>query len=273
MKILANLVIDSILSFVLVLVVFFIIFFFVKFVVIKFGFSSNRLFDLNEYFPKEEIHTLKQVSYLIMMLLSFVIVLYSLFYFDKNYFAFSIIEVLICIYLAIKMGNSLTNKVVIAFLIPFGSIAYLLMILSNFSVPFLNNGFEIITLLDFLHIPACIYVIKFYYNKFRHYTTTNGLGISIILLFSIIFISFISTIIIEGVDPIDSLNMVSNAFTSNGYAILGKSPIGKVNDIILVWAGYILSGVATATLAASILTRHFNNKFDELENLIKENKK
>ena len=74
--------------------------------------------------------------------------------------------------------------------------------------------------------------------------------------------------------------MVSNAFTSNGYAILGKSSIGKLNSIVLVWGGYIISGVGTATLTASILLRHIkkrdeeiNKRLDELESLIKNNQK
>ena len=64
--------------------------------------------------------------------------------------------------------------------------------------------------------------------------------------------------------------MVSNAFTSNGYAILGNSIPGKLNALILVWGGYILSGVGTATLTAAILMKHFNNKFDETEKTNKE---
>ena len=103
------------------------------------------------------------------------------------------------------------------------------------------------------------------------YTESNGLGIAIILLFSLVFLSFLSTQVVEDVNPLDALVMVSNAFTSNGYAVLGSSIIGKLNAIILVWGGYILSGVGTATLTAAILTKHFNKRFDELEKMIKNN--
>ena len=65
--------------------------------------------------------------------------------------------------------------------------------------------------------------------------------------------------------------MVSNAFTSNGYAVLGDSPIGKLNSLFLVWGGYILSGVGTATLTTALLSRHFNKRFEELEEMIKNN--
>ena len=77
--------------------------------------------------------------------------------------------------------------------------------------------------------------------------------------------------VVEGVNPLDSLVMVSNAFTSNGYAVLGKTIPGKINSLFLVWSGYLISGVGTATLTAAILTRHFNRKFDKLEELIKKN--
>lgn len=117
----------------------------------------------------------------------------------------------------------------------------------------------------FNHVPIFIYFIKVYYDKFREYTKTNGLGIAIILLFLIIFISFFLTQFTEGVNPLDSLVMVSNAFTSNGYAVLGHSVTGKLNSIVLVWGGYLLSGVGTATLTAGILINRFNKKIESMD--------
>lgn len=121
--------------------------------------------------------------------------------------------------------------------------------------------------------------MKVYFDKFRQYTETNSLGITIILLFSIIFVTFIVTCFAESVDPLSSMVMVSNAFTSNGYAILGSTGVGKLTALVLVWSGYILSGVGTATLTAAILLRHnrkreeeLNKRLDELESLIKNNK-
>ena len=57
--------------------------------------------------------------------------------------------------------------------------------------------------------------------------------------------------------------MVSNAFTSNGYAVLGKTPGGILTSIFLVWSGYILSGVGTATLAGAIVHRNSKKKFEK----------
>ena len=71
-------------------------------------------------------------------------------------------------------------------------------------------------------------------------------------------------------NPLDSLVMVSNAFTSNGYAVLGSSIAGKINSIFLVWGGYIISGAGTATLTAAILLRHFNARIKRLEKIIED---
>ena len=67
--------------------------------------------------------------------------------------------------------------------------------------------------------------------------------------------------------------MVSNAFTSNGYAVLGNTDVGKINALVLVWMGFIISATGTATLTAAIVMRHFkgklkdyDDKFDELNN-------
>ena len=124
-----------------------------------------------------------------------------------------------------------------------------------------------------IHVPVFFYFIKKYYDKFVQYTEPNRLGVSILLLFSIVFVSFICTSFTENVNLLDSLVMVSNAFTSNGYSILGSSGWGKFNSLILVWSGFFLSGVGTATLTVTIVMKHVNNEFDRLEDLAKKNKK
>ena len=92
------------------------------------------------------------------------------------------------------------------------------------------------------------------------------------MLFAIISISFINTIIVENTGPLNAMVMVSNAFTSNGYAVLGSSSLGKLNSILLVWGGYIISGAGTATLTAAIIIKHFNKRIDKLEEMIKNEK-
>ena len=126
-------------------------------------------------------------------------------------------------------------------------------------------------IVDLIHIPVMIYFIKYYYDGFREYTEANSLGIAVLLLFSIIFLSAINTMFVESKNPLDALVMVSNAFTSNGYAVLGDSIAGKINSIILVWSGFIISGVGTATLTFALLTNHYNKKIEGLEEWAKEN--
>ena len=241
--------------------------FLVLMVIFKYFYSKlktnhSRILNPSEYFPEEELQSLKQIFYLIMMGFFFVIILYTLVFVNGDLYTFSIIDIIISLYLAVNLDkSSLKNKLLLILIIPYGSLTFLLF------------GYTLIGILDLIHIPVYIYFIKLYYDKFKEYTESNSLGITILLLFTIIFISFFITQFTEGVNPLDSLVMVSNAFTSNGYAILGNSTVGKINSIILVWGGYLLSGVGTATLASAILIRHFNSRFEKLEKMIEENNK
>jgi hypothetical protein len=188
----------------------------------------------------------------------FIVVLYT-FVVYNDYIYMVLFDVGLSLYIAITYEkSSLKNKVILFLLVPWGSLNYLMF------------GFSMVSLLDLIHVPIFIYFIKYYYDKFSEFTNSNGLGVSILLLFSIVFISFFVTQVVENANAVDSLVMVSNAFTSNGYAILGQSIPGKINSIFLVWGGYIISGAGTATLTAAILMRHFNKRFEQLEKLIDE---
>ena len=229
--------------------------------------STIRILNINEYFPDEEIHSLRQIFFLIMMGLFFINIIYSLVCIDSDLIYLSIFDIVLSLYLAIKLDkSSLKNKIILILLIPYGSLTYIVF------------GSSLVGLIDLIHVPIFIYFIKVYFDKFREYTESNGLGLTVILLFTIIFISFLATQITENVNPLDSLVMVSNAFTSNGYAVLGHTIPGKINSLVLVWGGYLLSGVGTATLTGAILMAHFNRrlddvneKLDNLEELIKKN--
>ena len=224
----------------------------------------KRLLNSTEYLPKEETQTLKQVFYLIIITLCFVDILYSLVFWSSDdfyrHFIFYDILVSLIACLAIKK-DTLTEKIILIFLIPLSSLLH----------STLDDPAILLVILLAVHFIGLAYVIKVYYGKFIHFTESNGLGISILLLFGLVFVSFIFTSFAEGKNLLDSLVMVSNAFTSNGYAVLGDTPIGKLNSLFLVWGGYILSGVGTATLTTALLSRHFNKRFEELEELIKNN--
>lgn len=241
--------------------------FVVKFIDNKFKssrfFESSKFFNLNEYLPYEEITTLKQVYYLVMIIFFVVQILYTLVNWNTSHILFIYLDIIVSIYLVTQMDRiSIKDKIILFTLIPLGSLSSLI-----FPDAFIFNYINLI------HVVAYVYFIKVYYKKFFEYTDTNSLGITIMLLFMIIFISFLITIVVESVSPINSIAMVSNAFTSNGYAILGKSDLGKLNALVLVWAGFVLSGVGTATLTVAIVMKHVDEKFDNLEELAKKNKK
>ncbi|MEE1133653.1 hypothetical protein [uncultured Methanobrevibacter sp.] len=219
--------------------------------------SSNRYLNPHEFLPEGEIHSLKQMFYLIMMALSFIIIIYTLTFVVDDVLYIVIFDILLSLFIAVTLDKtSIKGKILFLLLVPFGSLTYMLF------------GFTLISLLDIIHVFIFLYFIKYYFDKFREYTTSNGLGLAVILLFSIIFISFFITQFAEHVNALDSLVMVSNAFTSNGYTVLGKTIPGKLNSLFLVWGGYIISGAGTATLTAAILIRHFNKRVEELEKII-----
>ena len=224
-------------------------------------FKKSRLSNPQEYFPSEEVFLLKQVFYLIVILVIIMICLYLTFDWNEGFYFIYLLDIVVSIYLALKMDKeSRKDKVLLFLLIPFGSITALLF------------GDGIVVLLDLTHIIGYLYFIKVYFRKFVDYTENNGLGVTIILLFAIILVSFLFTILVENVSPMDSLTMVSNAFTSNSFDASGKNIIGKLNSLILAWSGFILSGVGTATLAVSIVNDYVNRQFAEMKDLVKKKK-
>ncbi|MBO7734231.1 MAG: hypothetical protein J6S67_16825 [Methanobrevibacter sp.] len=253
-------------AFILLATVLFLGLFFVTSYILKYLKRNrhNRLLNITEYLPEEETQTLKQVFYLIIITLCFVDIIYSIVFWASSefyrhlIFYDTLVSLIAC--LALKRDTP-TEKIMVLFLIPLSSLLHF-----TFDDPVI-----LLLILLVLHFIGLAYVIKLYYAKFIHFTESNGLGISILLLFGIVFVSFIFTSFAESKNLLDALVMVSNAFTSNGYAVLGTSPIGKLNSLFLVWGGYILSGVGTATLSAALVARHFNKKFETLEELIKNN--
>lgn len=96
------------------------------------------------------------------------------------------------------------------------------------------------------------------------------MGIAILLLFAIVFISMHVTSFVEGVNMLDALVMGSNTFTSDGYAVLGNSILGKLDSLVLVWGGYLIYGVSVLTLTAAILMKYFDSKFEDFDRRFKE---
>ena len=175
---------------------------------------------------------------------------------DLYYFA--IFDIVLSLYFAITLDmSSWKNRIIWLILVPYGSLVYPLF------------GISLVIFADFIHAFIFIYFAKINLDKFVEYTNSNALGITIILLFAIILVSFLFTIIVEGVSPMDSMTMVSNAFTSNSFDASGQNIIGKLNSLVLAWSGFILSGVGTATLAASIVNSYVSRQFGELKDTVK----
>ena len=223
---------------------------------------SNKSLDPHEYLPVEEILSLKQVYYLILILVIYICIIN--FFFDR-FFAVSselflvnsIIDIIISTYLAVTLyDSSLRSRITAIFLMPLASISSLVF------------GGTLLGYWDFIRIPTLLYIVVHFYNKFLDYTDRNNLGKLILILISIIFTCLVLTIFLETQNPINSLAMVSNAFTSNGYAVLGESVGGVLTSTFLVWSGYIISGVATATLAAAIVNKNSKKKYKNLEEKI-----
>lgn len=215
---------------------------------------NHRLTNPEEYLPEDEIHSLMQVTYLSLMASCFICALYVFVFQNIDFVYFAIFDIGVSLFIAITTDKSTwIHKIAILFLIPYGSLTFLIF------------GHSIVGIADLIHILIMIYYIKYYFDKFREYTEANSLGIAIILLFTIIFISFINTMFVESKNPLDSLVMVSNAFTSNGYTVLGDSIPGKLNSIVLVWSGFIFSGVGAATLTFAITKRYYDKKLDEIK--------
>lgn len=228
--------------------------------------SSLGYFNPTAFLPEEELKALKQSYYLLMILLLFIMLVN--FFFDNNivmsnspsfYMLHAFLDILVSAYIiSILYEKSYKRMILIVCLVPIATFSFLLF------------GDTILEYFNILRIPAFIYLIKYFYDKFRAYTTENGLGFSMMLLFAVLFIGIIFTMFIENKDPLNAVVLVSNAFTSNGYVIMGESIGGKINNLFLIWSGYVLSGAATATLTAAILIRRFKGRFEEYDMKIEE---
>ncbi|MBE6486729.1 MAG: hypothetical protein E7Z85_07820 [Methanosphaera stadtmanae] len=196
-----------------------------------------------------------------MMTLFVIDIFYQLTFQTNDLIFFAVFDIIISLFAICLIKYENIKSAILAFaLMPFISFDYLV----------LDSSELFLWILLIIHFIALVYMVLYFYRRFKRYTKSNGLSYSILMLFGIIFFSFIWTAFVEEVSLLDSLIMVSNAFTSNGYAILGTTIAGKINGLFLVWAGYVLSGVGTATLTLALITRYYNKKFDELKEMIEE---
>ncbi len=250
---------NRLIQLVIVMVIFLVFTVLAKLIYDKLISDDGKSINISRILPEDEVHSLRQVFYLILMALCVVNISYTLTVSKIDFPYLAIFDIALSLYFAAALDKSSTKgKILWLLVVPYGSLSYLLF----------NSGYEIFLII--IHILTFIYFAKQSFDKFMEYTHSNGLGITIILLFTIIFVSFFVTQYSENVNPLDSLVIASNEFTGNGYSVFGDTIAGKMNSLLLVWGGYVMSGVGAATLTAAILTRHFKKEFKELRELIEE---
>lgn len=142
-----------------------------SFLIEKLKTHNIKVLNPKEYFPEEELHNLRQMFFLIMMGLCFTNILYSLVFVNDDQFYLAIFDIIISLYIAINLDkSSLKNKIILILLVPYGSITFTVF------------GHTLVNIIDLIHIPIFMYFMMVYYEKFREYTKSNGLGIAVISL-------------------------------------------------------------------------------------------
>ena len=103
------------------IILFLILTFAAAFIVKRLPKAKNRFFDLNEYFPEEQIHTLTQVFYLAVMTACFVNAMYTLIYLNTDSIYFVLLDITLSLYIAATIDKSTaTPKLLLLLLIPYG---------------------------------------------------------------------------------------------------------------------------------------------------------
>lgn len=217
--------------------------------------TKKSIVQPTKFLPHDELYYLNQIFLLLAGLICIISTVFAFYLVgDTNVTEFvfinSIMATIFFIYIADK---SYLNFIICLFLIPINSIIWMI---CTVDLPMI---FIIINCLGGLF--AGLYFI----SKFIKYTKRNDLGLTVVIFGLIISSSILITIFGEKVNLIDNFVMISNAFTSNGYYVAGTSYYGKLDNILLVWGGYLLSGVGTATLAAAIINNNFKNKLKSSE--------
>ena len=120
----------------------------------------KKLMNPKEFLPKEEIFSLKQVHYLILILFIYLCIIN--FFFDR-FFAVSnelfiinsIIDIIVSTYIVVAFYDcSLRSRIASIFLMPLASISSLVF------------GTTLLGYWDFIRIPTLLYMVVFLYHRF-----------------------------------------------------------------------------------------------------------
>lgn len=218
--------------------------------------------DTEDWLPIEQMREFRQLFYLIMAGLLFANLYYlvnlnTYINYIWNFVLFDfIISILAGIYIFEK-DKLVKSIILIITLIPFTGLTF---------TGYDGLSFGLFLILELIHSIGMIYVIVDCFKKFKIYSKSNKLGYTILILYIVVFISVFLSTQFEGLGLLDSLVYCSNAFTSNGYGLVNATNFtGKIISLILVWSGYILSGVSTALLTLAVLSRYYNKRLDDLD--------
>lgn len=132
---------------------------------------------------------------------------------------------------------------------------------------------DIFLILEIIHILGILYIIIVSFRRFKTYSKSHKLGYTILLLYLIVCVCVFLSTQAQHLDLLDSLVYCSNAFTSNGYGLVNATSVsGKIISLILVWSGYVLSGVTTSLLTIALVSRYYNKKIDNMNQQIDKTK-
>ena len=222
--------------------------------------------DSENWMPSEQMKEFKQLVYLIIAGLLIADLYYlclvnTAFNYMWNLVIFDfIISLLAGIYIFDK-DNLIKTFILLFALIPFTGY--------TFTGYYTALNVNVFLILEIIHILGILYIIIVSFKQFKTYSKSHKLGYTILLLYLIVCICVFLSTQAQHLDLLDSLVYCSNAFTSNGYGLVNATTVsGKFISIILVWSGYILSGVTTALLTLALVSRYYNKKIDAMNQQI-----
>ena len=224
-----------------------------------------RDIDSESWMPSEQMKEFKQLFYLIVAGLLIADLYYLLvvntafnYMWDLVIFDF-IISLLAGVYIFDK-DNLIKTFILLFTLIPFTGYTF---------TGYGGLNVDIFLILEIIHILGILYIIIVSFRRFKTYSKSHKLGYTILLLYIIVCVCVFLSTQAQHLDLLDSLVYCSNAFTSNGYGLVNATTVsGKFISIILVWSGYILSGVTTALLTLALVSRYYNKRMVDMKNKV-----
>lgn len=118
---------NTLVQLVIVIAIFLVLTILTKFIYGKLICNYVKSVNINEILPEDEVHSLRQVFYLILMALCVVNIFYTLTVAEIDYPYLAIFDIALSLYFAAVLDTSYRkNKIILLLLIPYGSLSYLL---------------------------------------------------------------------------------------------------------------------------------------------------